>query len=472
MRAFPRRHGPAVALAALCATALAGVLAPAPASAGAGHAPDHGWHRLTAAAAPATNPLKGFIPYAGSYTTFPYSMEWFYLPLSAVMVGPDRFDWSALEHQLDAIAGRGHQAAFRFYLDYPGQPTGIPQYLLDAGLVTHPYLDYANTTSVSPDYDDPRLDTALDQFIAALGARYDGDARIGFIQLGLLGFWGEWHTYPHDGTTLPENWFASPAEQSRVERDYDAAFDRTRLQVRYPGADNAGLNIGYHDDSFAVETLPGPGWHFMDKMIQAGATDKWLRQPNGGELRPEIQGCVFDATPDCPVIEDGADNDFPGSVAATHVSWLLNQYAFAPGYGGANLGRALSGSASLGYTLRVTEVSVAGAGHGRSVRLGVRMSDTGVAPFSYDWPVQVAAVDRHGHVARTWTTPWRLTGVVPGAPRTFDAALNTAGLRPGSYTLVLRVANPLAHGVPLRFANAAQDATLPGWLTIGRAPIA
>jgi hypothetical protein len=30
-------------------------------------------------------------------------------------------------------------------------------------------------------------------FIAALGRRYDGDSRIGFITAGLLGGWGEWH---------------------------------------------------------------------------------------------------------------------------------------------------------------------------------------------------------------------------------------------------------------------------------------
>ena len=115
--------------------------------------------------------------------------------------------------------------------------------------------------------------------------------------------------------------------------------------------------MGYHDDSFAVETLPGVGWHFMDKMIAAGATGKWATEPVGGELRPEIQGCIFDAPADCPVIEGGADNDFPGSVAQTHASWLLNQYAFDPGYTGANRARALAGSQSLGYQLQVTAVN-------------------------------------------------------------------------------------------------------------------
>ena len=118
---------------------------------------------------------------------------------------------------------------FRVYLDYPGKTTGIPQDPLDAGLATHSYTDYGNDgRSVSPDYENPLLRQALTNFIAALGARYDGDPRIGFITVGLLGFWGEWHTYPHD------SWFARRPSRMKSCRRYEAAFTRTKLLVRYP----------------------------------------------------------------------------------------------------------------------------------------------------------------------------------------------------------------------------------------------
>jgi hypothetical protein len=467
MERSARRRGTA-ALVACLATALA-VVPVRSASAGTGSP----WHTLAAGAAPSSNPLEGFIPYAGSYATFPYAMEWFYLPLNAVLTGPGSYDWSALEAQLNAVAARGHQSALRFYLDYPGKPSGIPQYLIDDGLVTHAYPDYANNgLSLSPDYDDPSLDAALDGFIAALGARYDGDPRIGFLQLGLLGFWGEWHTYPYDGYAQPQNWFASEAEQLRVLHDYDAAFNRTRLQVRYPSTDNASLDMGYHDDSFAVETLPGIGWHFMDKMQQAGATAKWLTEPIGGELRPEIQGCIFDTPADCPVIEGGADNNFPGSVAATHASWLLDQYAFDPGYPASTYPAARAGSQSLGYRLRIDAAQIPVVALHGQLSVGLRIENTGVAPFYYDWPVQIAAVDRDGHIAKTWTTGWQLITVKPGTPVGWASAMDTGGLHPGRYTLVLRAANPLSGGVPLRFANADQDRTLTGWLTLGSTVVA
>jgi hypothetical protein len=428
----------------------------------AGHlAGQPAWRPLAAAEAPDANPLEGFIPYAGDYTTFPHSMEWFYLPLNAVMTGPQQFDWRALEEQLNAIAARGHQAAFRFYLDYPGKPSGIPKFLLDQGLLTRPYDDFGNNgQSVSPDYDDPNLAAALDRFIAALGRRYDGDPRVGFVQLGLLGFWGEWHTWPHNGEPGTENWFASQAEQLRVLNAYDKAFDETRLMVRYPSADNKAHDLGYHDDSFAYSTLPGPGWHFMDLMQQAGTTDKWKTNTVAGELRPELQGCMFDTPPGC------TSEDFATSVGQTHATWLLNHYAFSPGYTGATYDKALAAAKSLGYELRVTAVKTEHRRRGLDV--AVRIQNDGVAPFAYDWPVQVAAVGRDGRIARTWTTSWKLTEIMPGAPAELSASLPGLGLRKGEYTLVMRAANPLRNGMPLRFANAGQDTTLPGWLTLGR----
>src|SRR5258706_15326790 len=86
---------------------------------------------LTYAQAPVNNPLKGFMPYQGSYSTFPYSMEWQYLSLRSLMTGPTNFTWTALDNLLNNVAGRGHQTAFRIYLDFPTKTTGIPQYLLD-----------------------------------------------------------------------------------------------------------------------------------------------------------------------------------------------------------------------------------------------------------------------------------------------------------------------------------------------------
>ncbi len=175
------------------------------------------------APAPADNPLKGFVPYAGQGRKFPHSLEFDYLPLASMMTGPTNFNWAPMERLLDGIASRGCQSVFRIYMEYPRKPSGVPEYLVQAGVKVRAWSN-TNTQPLppaldhTPDYEYPRLRAALTNFIAALGARYDGDPRIGFITAGLLGTWGEWHCYPHT------EWFASKAVQAEVMDAYEAAF--------------------------------------------------------------------------------------------------------------------------------------------------------------------------------------------------------------------------------------------------------
>lgn len=57
--------------------------------------------------------------------------------------------------------------------------------------------------------------------------------------------------------------------------------------------------VGFHDDSFAQDTLDQPGesapWIFVNRLAAAGALNAWQRVPVGGEVRPELQQCIFSA---------------------------------------------------------------------------------------------------------------------------------------------------------------------------------
>lgn len=148
------------------------------------------------------NPFKGLMraPWYGNYnadnSSFPSSLEWFYMGLDTLMKGdPDvvgedaAFDWTEMESRLNETASRNNHAVFTVVLHYPGwDGLNVPQYLLDAGMKLVPIPAFLGD-EYSPDYGDPILLNALEQYIKALGARYDGDHRIGFIHLGLLGFW-------------------------------------------------------------------------------------------------------------------------------------------------------------------------------------------------------------------------------------------------------------------------------------------
>ena len=424
---------------------------------------------LSYAPAPPDNPLNGFVTYPGDRASFPHSLEWDYTRLSDVMIGPTNFDWSPFERKLDAAAARQCQFYARFYLEWPNRKTAAPQFLLDQGLTLRSWTnsqDHPPTVNLTPDYEDPRLGTALTNFIHALGARYDGDPRLGFIALGLLGAWGEWHDHPH-----PE-WFASKAVQREVMSAYEAAFKQTRLVARYPAgtdhpryADNSRRAIGYHDDSFAWATAhtgkQSESWFFESLMRRAGALEKWHHQPIGGEVRPEVWDCLFNE-PSCAP----KGQEFDRCVAATHVSWLCDQGVFRPTLTGAARERAIRAAQRMGYELHVATAELALAGSKLTVTLS--LTNCGVAPFYYDWPVELGALEAAGNLAATWTTAWKLTSVQPGeAPALWQYKADTSGLAPGTYRLLLRVPNPMPGGNPLRFANQAQDQHRDGWLTIG-----
>jgi len=449
-------------------------------------------------AAPADNPLKGFMPFTDAYSSkdtpiandFPHSLEWFYVPLKNLMNGPDSFTFeTGLEPTLNDIASRGHQAVFRVYVDYPHKFSGLPPFLLDSGLNVRPYSFFGNLPgeSLSPDYEDPLLINALESFIAELGRRYDGDPRLGFITAGLIGFWGEWHTWPLDGytedRTPEEDWMPSQATQIRILKDFDDAFNQTKILVRYPVGQLSSLpsaagqrqpyasvdmNIGYHDDSFAYETLFGYDWYFMGRMQWRGALNKWRTEPIGGELRPEIQLGIW-LDPPRPNAED-----FSTAVDTTHVSWLIAHAIFTSrAVGGDVYQRALAGAKRMGYELFVSAIqlpeTISATG---PFQVSLRLQNTGVAPFYYDWSVQLGVLDASQRLVVTWDTDWKLSGVLPPVDRDrlYTELTYTnpkPGLQAGTYTLVLRVVNPLPNGKALKFANQKQDQALAGWLTLG-----
>jgi hypothetical protein len=96
------------------------------------------------------------------------------------------------------------------------------------------------------------------------------------------------------------------------------------------------------------------------------------------------------------------------------------------------------------------------------------LENRGVAPFYYDWPAQFGLVGADGRLVKTFAGTGKLTNLLPGdKPRVWRETFDLAEAAPGRYPLAMRVPNPLPKGSPIRFANAAQDADRPGWLTLG-----
>lgn len=448
--------------------------------------------------APIDNPLKGLTTITGILTTppaqytntMPTSVRYGYLALRNFMTGPTNFTWTNLDAWLDGMAtNTGCQGIPKFYLDYPrginetntdflGTNSAIPQYLLDGGLSVSNYTDYGNYWSLMPNYEDVNLRTALTNFITAFGANFDGDPRIAFIQVGLLGFWGEWHCNQHF------DWAPSLAVQNEIYTAFTNAFKLTKLQLRYAAGTNNdcsgdsilrndNLPFGYLDDSFCGKTL-GTNCSTMEQQLWiagTGAQNKWKTQPFGGEVRSELQTHCWDDPPyewaepnvACAGYNPFNQISFDDCVRQMHATWMGNWFANShvmnvDGY----WTRSQVSARLLGYELYAKSWTSTVANEPLCT---VTMTNTGVAPFYYDWQMQVAAAT-NGAIAKTWNTSWKLTDVVPGDG---DVNWNVTLTNPpsGTFTLLMRAVNPMANGKVLRFANATQHSTITNWLTLG-----
>jgi hypothetical protein len=377
-------------------------------------------------------------------------MEFRYFAWRDLMKGPDRYDWTSLEKTLDEVTGRGNQLVFRVFAEYPKKGVGIPEFLVQDGVKLtewHSGDPSGGGDVVTPDYRDPRLRQAMQRFIVVLGAEYDGDPRVGFITAGMLGLWGEWHNYPREDLWAPNE------VQDEVMTAYEKAFKTTKILLRYPAGEktwkkvpNAKRAFGYHDDSFAWATLDTgrkkDAWFFMPAMRAAGAEDKWKRFPIGGEIRPELWRRSFTGSP------HPKGQDFAECVRQTHVTWLMDSGLFdlrlpvAP----ERKERATQEVARMGYELHVSEMWI------ENGELVVRVENRGVAPFYYDWPVEVR-FSAPGIRTKPVFPEWKLSEVLPGQP--VDWRMRIGATK--DVTVRMRVANPMPGGKPLHFANVGGE---------------
>lgn len=322
------------------------------------------------AAAAIGNPLKGLCtsPNWASKPApgVPATLDYYYIRFDALMKGPNTFDWGLLEQQIARAKSNQRHVVWSVYTHYPGRELALPGFL--SGKV--PII------GGQPLYDDPDLIAAMETFIAKWAEEYDGHKSVAFIQLGLLGKWGEWHTYPEKG-------LLSDRTKDIIAAAFTRGFKTTKLLQRYPRESTNDGPIGYIDHSFTYNTLDGAAnggdevsWHFWPRLLKNGQGDFWRTRVMGGETRPENQKEVF-----TPGYRRRTKNkqDFMECVRTTHTTYMVHGNAFSgSGYTGQTLANARQAHAEMGYNFQVTKVAVMA-----NARVDVTVKQVGVAPFYY-----------------------------------------------------------------------------------------
>ena len=305
---------------------------------------------------------------------------------------------------------------------------------------------FADYDCIVPDYKDDRLIDVLCDFVKHFVEKYDGDIRIAYITVGLLGQWGEWHTYPFNDR------MASEEQQNRIFAAYDEAFDKTPILARYPDSKTSGnYDLGFHDDAFTHETIGKSGVYFLTKLQKNKLDSVWKERPIGGEIYPQAQIPILNENK----AKKGADyaQDYYKCVKKTHASWMMMWSAFdLEGVNDKEQAKKTADelSSSLGYDYTVSKSFVKHK-KGR-LQISFTVKNKGVAPLYYDMFPSVVISDKDGNIVSETMLAYTLKGILPNKSRSFSTEINLPE-GDGTYTVSLYSPNPMQGGKPIVFSN-------------------
>ena len=184
-----------------------------------------------------------------------------------------KIDYEFLDGVLQETRESGQQLAFRVMCcsPYPRR-TYHPEWLQDIGgeIVKTRHGDSAEVEV--PVLDDPNILAAHLDFIKRLGARYDGHPDITRMDLGSVGWWGEWHMSRSSNASMP-----TLETQKKIVDAYLTAFTETPLVMLIGGNEMLRHAVengtGWRADSLGDLGSFSPTWNHMfssyPKRIQA-----------------------------------------------------------------------------------------------------------------------------------------------------------------------------------------------------------
>ena len=400
--------------------------------------------RPESAPGPLDNPLKGWCPYVDAGPiTLPYSMVYHYASWKELEPTEGNYDFDGWERRVwTNPAAKGKHVVFRVYVDYPSRPLGLPDWLKDQVKLI-PYKEHGG--GLSPDYQNPALVEGMERLIAALGKRYDHDPRVAFLELGLLGYWGEWHTYPNEKLS------PSKATEARIIDAYHAAFPTVGLMAR-SARDSAGQRdwLGFHDDMFPEDTDNGQDWSFLAGIRRSGRADNWKLAPIGGEMVPGTARKWL------------ADPQTRTMVDRSHFSWVG---PYCPAIAcNPNKEQAAQLVLQMGYQFRWTEFKLpTRIEAGQLVPIKLTGLNEGVAPFYKDWAVELGLIDPAGKVVTRTRLETDIRSWLPG-PFSIKNPANLSAA-PGLYRLAIGIIDPMTDAPAVKFANKLESRN--GWTILG-----
>lgn len=396
---------------------------------------------FTESVAPLRNPLKGWVVWGEDHDQPPQPSTLFFSYRSWRELEPQEGVWDFESWETDIWQywiDQGMKGILRVYVDYPGRQSGMPQWLVDQGIRLTEYPQYNG--GFSPDYTNPLFIEKAEILIQKLGERYNNDPRVAFVDVGILGHWGEWHTYP------TSHLFARRNVQQRVVEAYQKYMPEKKTMLRYPEPWTALLSVGYRDDCFYSDTDGEEDWQFFRRIESANATEVWKTQPYSGEFCGGGSGAISDTLEDpekcIRLLREG------------HFSHLGPAGGTMRARDDAHQATIDTMLKTMGYRYVLRQAQMVNqASAGESITVQLRIENTGSAPFYYPWKMEAVWLDESGLERSRTALDTDIRTLLPGIhDLKFEITVPSIHANQ-NMQLAVEIPDPSGLGPSIQFAN-------------------
>ena len=383
------------------------------------------------------NPLKGFRAKKPDHeysTLIKTYFKWSDLENSA-SDGMNKIK-EACDERWHGYARNNVKAIPRVYLDWPGQDDGWPD-------------------DMEPgNYSSDRFKERVIALIKKLGRAWDNDPRVAYVEMGLIGEWGEME-FPDTRDDIKE----------AMAAQFNASFQNKLVMIRWPNTYSDHIyNFGYYWDSFAHHNQEYYTFH-VNK-----TSPKWKIAVIGGEVAYNWGSLDIQPgeSPDIS-LKDPLHRNYIiyriRKLHANHLGWisLYDQHDKGVSAGAEIMQKA------LGYRFVITEINYPERiDEDNPFTFSFKVKNTGSSPFYYNWPVEVSLLDPVSkkpvwkrHCTDLDITTWfpgdewndsLRTYTEPARTYTVSQKMPLPDVSPGEYILAIAILDPAGNQPSARFA--------------------
>jgi len=212
------------------------------------------------------------------------------------------YRWDVLDEVIKRWWAKDRRVSFRVTCKETGNQTyATPKWVFDAGAKGE-LVGMYGSACFEPDYGDPVFLEKFENFMQALGTRYDGAPFLEFVDVGSFGEWGECHT---EGSS-DRAW---PVEVMKEHIDiHTRAFKKTTvlgnydmicLRRTYDGAEEE-LQKYMIDEGLGNRIDSGCVGFYSDRYGLSSVHTPWLFEPFWRTKPIDLEFCHYSYTPESP----------------------------------------------------------------------------------------------------------------------------------------------------------------------------